>query len=125
MSDADGQGQARRRPAAWLALLLIVATVITVPPAARAAPAGTAAQMLAERYAPIVVLRRYDQPCGSAGEPFVPMTVDAVLGNAEVALRQICNGDPVIKWRRPLGTCMAEARACIWTLPGTAADTAS
>jgi hypothetical protein len=49
-------------------------------------------------YAPVIVVRRYDKLCSDTGEPFVPMTVDPVLGNPEVALRQVGNGDPVIKW---------------------------
>jgi hypothetical protein len=90
---------AGRWPAAWLGPLLLVMAVVAVPaPARGAVPAGPAARQLAERYAPVVMLRRYDAPCGATGEPFVPMTVDAVLGNPEVALRQVGNGDPVIKW---------------------------
>ncbi len=46
----------------------------------------------------MVVVRRYEELCSDTGEPFVPMTVDPVLGNPEVALRQVGNGDPVIKW---------------------------
>src|SRR3954452_11813543 len=82
--------------------LIAVATLVVFPSGAKAADqpdlTGAAAQQLAERYAPIVVARRYDEMCGADGEPFVPMTVDAVLGNPEVALRQVGNGDPVIKW---------------------------
>jgi hypothetical protein len=79
--------------------LLAVPVVMTAPGSAQAASDGSpAAQQLAEKHAPVIVLRRYDELCSGTGEPFVPMTVDPVLGNPEVALRQVGNGDPVIKW---------------------------
>lgn len=57
-----------------------------------------AARQLAERYAPIVMLKEQDEPCGSSGEPFAPMPVDIVLDNPQVALRQVGNDDPVVMW---------------------------
>src|SRR4051794_15764392 len=53
----------------------------------------SAEQQLADRYAPTIMLRKYDGICGDEGEPYVPMTVDPVLDNPEVALRQVGNGD--------------------------------
>src|SRR4051794_29723859 len=80
----------------------LAALCAVAPPAqadVRAAPdAGAAAQQLVERYAPVVVVRRHDTPCGTDGEPYVPMTVDALLDNPEVALRQVGNGDQVMTW---------------------------
>ena len=57
-----------------------------------------AAQELADRYRPVVVVRTLESLCSDDGEAYVPMTVDPLLGNPEVALRQVGNGDPVITW---------------------------
>ena len=43
---------------------------------------------LAERYVPVMMLQTQPEPCSPDGEPFVPMPVEAVLDNPEVALRQ-------------------------------------
>jgi hypothetical protein len=53
-------------------------------------------QALADRYAPIVMLRTQAEPCDADGEPFVPMAVDRILDNRQVALRQVGNGDPTV-----------------------------
>ena len=82
--------------------------------------AGAAAQQLVERYSPVVVVRRYDELCGSDGEPYVPMTVDAVLGNPEVALRQVGNGDPVITWAPTARDLYGRGEGVYVDLPGDA-----
>ena len=43
-------------------------------------------QTLADKYAPIVVVRDQPTPCGE-GEPYLPVAVSAVLGRPEVSLR--------------------------------------
>lgn len=48
--------------------------------------ADEAATELAEKYAPVVVIRDQVEPCGD-GEPYLPTTVDSVLGQLDVALR--------------------------------------
>jgi Vacuolar protein sorting-associated protein 62 len=53
-------------------------------------------QELAERYAPIVMLRAQEADCDSDGEPFAPMAVDLLLDNPQIALRQLGNGDPTV-----------------------------
>jgi hypothetical protein len=58
----------------------------------------SAEAQLVDRFAPVVMLRSYDKLCAATGEPYVPMTVDAVLDNPEVALRQVGNADAVIAW---------------------------
>jgi ABC-type sugar transport system permease subunit len=50
------------------------------------ASAESSAQELANRYSPVVALRHQDQPCDS-GEAYRPTSVDLVLGNPKVALR--------------------------------------
>ena len=55
-----------------------------------------AARELAERYAPIVRIKAQENPCDVTGEPYAPTTVDIVLDNPEVLLRQLGSGDPVL-----------------------------
>src|SRR5690606_12324564 len=69
-------------------------------PAAGAQGGGDedAANALARRHAPVVMLAAQEEPCDPDGEPFQPMAVDALLENPEVALRQVGDGNPVVKW---------------------------
>jgi hypothetical protein len=76
--------------------LLLIALVAT--PAAGAAPSPT--QQLADKYAPIAALRAQQTPCGSY-EAYRPTTVDGVLNNASVLLRD--PGGKVVK-RAPTAT---------------------
>lgn len=56
---------------------------------------GSAEQQLAERYVPQLRLGVHER-CGSTGEPFWPIPVDAVLGNDQVLLRQLGESNPVV-----------------------------
>ncbi len=56
------------------------------PPAHPTENTRAAEQELADRYAPIVIVRRQEVPCGD-GEPYRPVPVDTVLGNPGVVLR--------------------------------------
>lgn len=87
-------GGARR----LLAVLVPVLALAGSFPSAAAAGAqdADAAQVLAERYAPIVMVKAQDEECDTYGEPFAPMPVDVLLGNSQVALRQVGNGDPTV-----------------------------
>lgn len=71
-----------------LVLLGIGALAAFAPPAAAATvPADPAAQQLAERYAPITMLREQtDPPCDTSEEQYEPTTVSTVLGNPTVTL---------------------------------------
>lgn len=53
-------------------------------------------QELADRYAPVVMLKEQSGPCDEEGEAFAPMSVDVVLDNDDVTLRQAGTGDPVV-----------------------------
>jgi hypothetical protein len=55
-----------------------------------------AAVALAERFAPIIMLKQQEEPCDTEGEPFVPMPVDLVLDNPEIALRQMGIENPTV-----------------------------
>ena len=59
--------------------------------------ASDAARELAERHAPIVMLKEQSGPCDTEGEAFAPTSVDLVLGNDDVLLRQAGTGDPVVR----------------------------
>ncbi len=81
-----------------MVLGLPVVAMATVPATAFADPAAdaAAAQELADRYAPIVMLKDQEEECDTSGEPFAPMAVDVVLDNRQIALRQVGNGDPTV-----------------------------
>jgi len=68
------------------------------PVAPGQAPEPDAAQQLAERFAPIMMLKQQSEDCDPDGEPYRPGLVDVVLDNPAVALRQVGNADPVVKW---------------------------
>jgi hypothetical protein len=107
----------RRAVGAVLVSLALAAAVVTAAPPV-SSTTGSSAQQLADRYAPVVVLRRHDGACGDPGEPFVPMMVDAVLGNPDVALRQVGNGDAVIKWAPTARDLYDRGQGVYLDLPG-------
>jgi len=72
------------------ALLGAALAALTVALPAQAAP-PSAEQQLADRFAPIVRLKQHSKECGS-GEPYRPASVDLVLGNPEVTLRNADSG---------------------------------
>ena len=53
------------------------------------------ARRLAERFAPVFALQVREEPCGDTGEAFEPASVDVVLGNPQILLRQVSDGNPV------------------------------
>ena len=111
-----------RRPAAALATLgvLVAAVVATLAVAHPAyADSSAAAQQLAQRYSPIVMLRDFTKPCGP-GEAYVPMRVDALLGNPEIALRQVGNHDAVITWGPTAADLYGRGTGTYLDLPGDA-----
>jgi len=92
-----------RRGLAFVAAVAILvggpaAPVRAEQPAAPRQTADDAAQQLAERFAPIMMLKQQSEDCDPDGEPYRPSAVDIVLDNPQVALRQLGNADPVVKW---------------------------
>jgi len=70
-----------------LAPALVTIALLALPPGAGAAPGEAAARELAERYAPITMLREeQDPPCETSAEQYQPTSVEAVLGNPTVTL---------------------------------------
>ncbi len=54
------------------------------------------AQELVERYAPVIAVRPQDEPCDTEGEQYLPASIDIVLDNPHVALRQVGVDNPVL-----------------------------
>ena len=81
-----------------LAVVMAVSASAVVPAAAQdlVREQPDAARELAERHAPIVMIKAQDGPCDPDGEPYAPTSVDIVLDNPEVVLRQLGSGDPVL-----------------------------
>jgi hypothetical protein len=77
------------------------------------------AHELAQEYSPIVMLRDFTKPCGP-GEPYVPMRVDALLDNPEIALRQVGNHDAVIEWGPSAADLYGRGTGTYLDLPGDA-----
>lgn len=87
----------RRIGAAMFAMTVALGSVAPVDHPAHAQRGDDdAAQELADRYAPIVTVRTQPADCDDDGEPFAPMSVDRILDNPQIALRQLGNGDPLV-----------------------------
>jgi hypothetical protein len=71
-------------PSTGVVMTLVALAVLLLAPPGAAAQDPTAE--LAERYAPIVVVRDQPQACGP-GEPYLPAPVESVLGRTDVVLR--------------------------------------
>jgi hypothetical protein len=97
-SGAPGRLGRLARRVAVVAIAVIACSSATVD--AQAGPAQTPidpdAIALAERFAPIIMLKQQEEPCDTEGEPFVPMPVDLVLDNPEIALRQMGIDNPTV-----------------------------
>jgi hypothetical protein len=73
---------------------LATIALLGLPAAAQAAPAGgSAAQRLADTYAPIAMLREQtDPPCDTTEEQYQPTSVGTMLGNPDVTLTHLVPG---------------------------------
>ena len=67
------------------AVVAVLVTAVWAAAPANAADSGGAERSLADRYAPVVVVRAQAEPCGD-GEPYLPSPVDLVLGRPDVVL---------------------------------------
>ena len=74
-----------RRVVAGVVIGAVSAALVALGGGTAHAADGTAVQQLADAYAPIVVIRTQTTPCG-AGEPYLPVSVDSVLGQPSVTL---------------------------------------
>jgi len=82
----------------WLTVLVGLSVLVGADPVrAQSDSTSDAARELAERHAPVVMLKEQSGPCDVNGEAFAPMSVDVVLDNDDVLLRQAGTGDPVVR----------------------------
>ncbi len=94
--DADRNRAGYVRPSGWsIAVLVCVLAAIV---SGLVLPAGTHAQQspeqeLAERYAPIAMLRGQEQDCDHAGEGYFPAPVDFLFDNPDIRLMVNAGGD--------------------------------
>jgi hypothetical protein len=73
----------------WWWAIAVIAGLLSAPALAVAAPAGEAAQRLADAYAPVMKMReQQDPPCDTDAEQYDPTSVDTVLGNPAVVLQR-------------------------------------
>lgn len=78
-----------------------LALLLGFGPAAMAAGTESAAQKLAEKFAPITMLREeQDPPCETSAEQYEPTSVDTVLGNQSDWLEKFVDGEGLEKVRR-------------------------
>ncbi|NNE72494.1 MAG: Vps62-related protein [Acidimicrobiales bacterium] len=94
--------RSRLTPSWWLLPWLVgfaLATIVTAAAASGAAAQDgpSPAQELADRYAPVLMVKAQTDECDAEGERFAPMSVDALLDNTDVLLRQVGSGNPVVQ----------------------------
>ena len=89
---------ARRVASGFLATLMLGTAVLNLGASPAQAQSEDSAQQLAERFAPIIMLKQQSQDCDNDGEPYGPTAADIVLDNPEIALRQVGRDDPVVTW---------------------------
>ncbi len=76
-----------------------------------ATPTESAAEELAEKYVPIVELRKEENPpCDTAEEQYQPTSVDSVLGNPSVELQHAADGELTTVRRAPSAADIAGLR---------------
>lgn len=108
------------------AVVLVLGTLVAGSAASIAvgspadADSSSAAGRLAEMYSPVVMLQDYHAGCEGEGEHFLPMQVDALLDNPEVALRQVGNRDAVIEWKSSARDLYGRGPGTYLDLPGDA-----
>jgi hypothetical protein len=98
MTDRVRRGHGhRRRGRSALALGVLCSATASGAVAAQPVPQDDdPAQALAERFAPVIVVKQQEMPCDEEGEPFYPVPVEIVLDNPEVVLRQLGRENPTV-----------------------------
>ncbi len=82
--------------AATVVILVVLAPVLLLSaPSSAQAPLDQAEQ-LADRYAPVLKIREQSEECDTGGERFGPVSVDSVLDNDQILLRQVGANNPVM-----------------------------
>ena len=105
--------------AATLAVALVAVAGVSVS-AQDDASASSPEQELVERYAPIMMLKEQAAPCDVEGEPYAPQSVDIVLDNPDVVLRQVGNDDPILKVAPTAADLYGRSEGFYLDFPGSA-----
>ena len=120
-------GTEQRRMAGRLAVLSVLIVALVTGVAAGPVHAGDIAEQepdaaleLAQRYAPIMMLKAQEQDCDQDGEPYGPTSIDIVLDNPEVVLRQLGPGNPVIMTGPGAGDLFELGQGFFVDFPGSA-----
>ncbi len=111
-----------RRLVALAALVAAGAALIPTPAAAQADTSASTEQELVEKYAPILLLKEQAAPCDPDGEPYSPQSVDIVLDNPDVVLRQVGNGDPILKVAPTASDLYGRSEGFFLDFPGSALE---
>jgi len=123
----------RRVPRMFVPSIVVAALLVSVAPAVGAQdtdgvdePGTTtvtpAERELAERHAPVIMLKAQDDECDPDGEPYRPESVEIVLDNPEVALRQLGQQNPVVKWGPTAEDLHGVGRGFFLDFPGNALE---
>lgn len=117
-------GRIASRGIVSIAMAAVLATSVVSAPGSVAAQ-GEAddrsdEQVLAERYAPVVMLKAQEHECDSRGEQWEPAPVEIVLDNPEVVLRQVGPGDPVLMEAPDASDLFGLGRGVYLDFPGEA-----
>ena len=81
--------------------------------------ADDAAQQLAERFAPIIMLKEQEEQCAPEGEPYAPASVEIVLDNPQIALRQMSEGNPTVMRGPSAGDLLGLGEGFFLDFPGS------
>jgi hypothetical protein len=76
----------------WLAICAGFALALTVTPEAIGKGSQNPALQLAQRYAPVMEIKKQRDPCDTLGEGYRPTSVNTVLGNPQVKLLRFPQG---------------------------------
>ena len=107
----------------FIAALAVAAGALAPAPAiAQGAPSASAEQELVDKYAPILMLKAQNAPCDPDGEPYSPQSVDIVLDNPDVVLRQLGNGDPILKVAPTAADLYGRSEGFFLDFPGSALE---
>lgn len=99
-----------------------VATAQEDDPSADTVSSDDRALELARRHAPVMMVKAQDGPCDASGEPYGPTSVEIVLDNPGVVLRQLGPGDPVLQRAPSAADLFGLGEGFHLDFPGSALD---